>query len=159
MISSSAGLGWETNLDLILEYLEITDFDEAARWCQDQGRATYTWSKQVICTYVSREALPLLKRGVRINAILPGPTDTPLAQANADTWLGFGSDFREEAGIEASTPLEQAYPLVFLCSDAAAGVSGITMITDAGYFGAGVTKAFPTATQAVDFFRGKYGPI
>ncbi|MGH9085767.1 MAG: SDR family oxidoreductase [Acidimicrobiales bacterium] len=159
MISSAAGLGWESNLDLILEYLEIGDFDEAAQWCLDQGRASYMWSKQVINAYVAREALPLLSRGIRINAILPGPTNTPLAQANADTWLSFGADYREAAGIEASTPLEQAYPLVYLCSDAAAGVNGITMITDAGFVGAGVSKAFPTATEAVDFLRGKYGPV
>jgi NAD(P)-dependent dehydrogenase (short-subunit alcohol dehydrogenase family) len=159
MISSAAGLGWESNLDLILEFLEIDDFDAATTWCEEQGRSTYMWSKQVINTWVAQQALPLLKRGVRINAILPGPTNTPLARANADTWLSFGADYREEAGVEASTPLEQAYPLVFLCSDAAGGVNGITMVTDAGFVGAGIAKAFPTATEAVDFLRGKYGPL
>jgi NAD(P)-dependent dehydrogenase (short-subunit alcohol dehydrogenase family) len=159
MISSAAGMGWEANLDLILEYLEITDFDEAAAWAREHDRATYTWSKQVINAYVAREAFPMLKRGIRINATLPGPTNTPLARANADTWLTFGADYREEAGVEASTPLEQAYPLVFLCSDAAASVNGVTLITDAGYSGAGMTRAFAPATDAVDFLRGKYGPI
>lgn len=159
MISSFAGLGWESNLDLILDFLAISDFDEAAQWCVDNQRATYMWTKQVINTYVAQQALPLLKRGIRINAILPGPTNTPLAQANADTWLGFGADYREAVGIEPSTPLEQAYPLAFLCSDAAVGISGVTLVTDAGYFGAGVSKAFETATQAVDFIRGKYGPL
>jgi len=159
MISSAAGLGWETNLDLLLEFLDIDDFDAATAWAQEHDRATYMWSKQAINAYVAREAMALLKRGIRINAILPGPTNTPLARANADTWLSFGADYREELGIEASTPLEQAYPLVYLCSDAAAGVTGITMITDAGFVGSGVTKAFPTATEAVDFLRGKYGPI
>ncbi len=158
-ISSAAGLGWEANFDLLEEFLAVTDFDAATTWAQDNGRANYTWSKQVINAYVARQALPLLKRGIRINAILPGPTDTPLARANADMWLTFGADYREETGIQASTPAEQAYPLVFLCSDAAAGVNGITMITDAGYVGAGISKAFPTATDAVDFLRGKYGPI
>jgi NAD(P)-dependent dehydrogenase (short-subunit alcohol dehydrogenase family) len=159
MISSAAGMGWEANLDLILEFLEITDFDTAAAWAREHDKATYTWSKQVINAYVAREAFPMLKRGIRINATLPGPTNTPLAQANADTWLTFGADYREEAGIEASTPLEQAYPLVFLCSEAAASVNGVTLITDAGYTGAGITRAFPAATDAVDFLRGKYGPI
>ena len=116
-------------------------------------------TKLTVCAYVAHEAMPLLKRGIRINAILPGPTDTPLARANADMWLTFGADYREETGIQASTPAEQAYPLVFLNSDAAAGVNGITMITDAGYVGAGISKAFPTATEAVDFLRGKYGAI
>ncbi len=159
LISSAAGLGWESNLDLILEFLEIRDFDAAAAWCQEQGRATYMWSKQVINGYVAQQAMPMLQRGIRINAILPGPTNTPLAQANADTWLSFGADYREAVGIEASTPLEQAYPLVYLCSDAAAGVNGITMVTDAGYVGAGKSKAYPTATEAVDFLLGKYGPL
>jgi NAD(P)-dependent dehydrogenase (short-subunit alcohol dehydrogenase family) len=159
MISSAAGLGWEANLDLVLEFLDISDFDAATAWAQEHDRATYMWSKQVINGYVARQALPLLQRGIRINAILPGPTDTPLARANADTWLSFGADYREAAGIEASTPLEQAYPLVFLCSDAASGVSGITVVSDAGFVGAGISKAFPTATEAVDFLRGKYGPI
>jgi NAD(P)-dependent dehydrogenase (short-subunit alcohol dehydrogenase family) len=159
LISSAAGLGWEANLDLLLEFLAIDDFDEATAWAQEHQRCSYTWSKQAINCYVARQALPLLKRGIRINAILPGPTDTPLAQANADTWLSFGADYREEAGIEASTPLEQAYPLAFLCSDAASGVSGTTMVTDAGYVGSGIAKSFPTATEAVDFLRGRYGPL
>jgi NAD(P)-dependent dehydrogenase (short-subunit alcohol dehydrogenase family) len=159
MISSTAGLGWEANLDLILEFLEISDFDEASQWCVDRGKASYVWSKQVINVYVPQQALPMMKRGIRINAILPGPTDTPLAQANADTWLAFGTDYREEAGIEPLTPLEQAYPLVFLCSAAASGVSGITLISDSGYVGAGLSRAYPTAAEAVDFLRGKYGPL
>jgi NAD(P)-dependent dehydrogenase (short-subunit alcohol dehydrogenase family) len=151
MISSAAGLPWQVNLPLLLEYLKITDFDAAARWCQENGKADYMWSKQSINAYVAQEAFGLLKKGIRINAILPGPTDTPLAQANAEMWLGFGADYREETGIQASTPLEQAYPLVFLCSDAAAGVTGVTMMTDAGYFAAGVTGSFPAAMPVVDF--------
>jgi NAD(P)-dependent dehydrogenase (short-subunit alcohol dehydrogenase family) len=159
MISSAAGLGWETNLDLLLEFLDVADFDDATRWAQEREKASYVWTKQVINAYVAREAFGLLKRGIRINAILPGPTDTPLAQANAETWLTFGADYRAELGIQPSTPLEQAYPLVFLCSAAAAGVTGITMITDAGYVASGVSRSFSAATDAVDFLRGKYGPI
>ncbi|MFL6240214.1 MAG: SDR family oxidoreductase [Actinomycetes bacterium] len=154
-ISSAAGLGWEANLTLINELLDTPDFDAAARWVEDQGKADYYWSKQFICAYVAREAMSFLKDGIRINAICPGPTDTPLAQANADMWLGFGADYRAELGIEASTPLEQAYPLVFLCSDAGAVINGITLVTDAGYFSAGLTEAFPSATPIVKFLSGR----
>ncbi len=65
----------------------------------------------------------------------------------------------EAAGIDAATPLEQAYPLLFLCSDAAAGITGITMMTDAGFYGSGVSGSFPSATEAVKFLRGDYGPL
>lgn len=154
-ISSAAGLGWESTLPLLKEYLDISDFDAAAQWAQDHGKADYMWSKQTICAYVAREAMSFLKQGIRINAICPGPTDTPLAQANKDLWLAFGADYREEVGIEASTPLEQAYPLVFLCSDAAAAITGITMITDAGYISSGITESFPPATALANMLLGR----
>lgn len=159
VISSAAGMGWESNLESLKEYLAITDVEEASKWAHEHNRADYLWSKQSLGAYVSLQALPFLKRGIRINAIMPGPTNTPLAQANAEQWLGFGADYREEAGIEASTPLEQAYPLVFLCSDAASGITGITMMTDAGFYGAGISGAFPSAGEAVKFLRGDYGPL
>jgi NAD(P)-dependent dehydrogenase (short-subunit alcohol dehydrogenase family) len=156
MISSAAGWGWRQNLEKVSAYLDIADFDEAATWAQDNGRADYMWSKLSVCAYVAREALPLMKQGVRINAILPGPTNTPLAQANKEMWLGFGADYRDEVGIEASTPLEQAYPLVFLCSEAAGGITGITMVTDGGYFAAGMSGAFEPAQGAVGFFESEF---
>ena len=156
MISSAAGLGWQANLPKLQEFLAVTDFDDAVAWIAANGKADYMWSKLAINAYVAHEAFGLLKRGIRINAILPGPTDTPLAQANRDMWLGFGSDYRSEAGIEASTPLEQAYPLVFLCSDAAAGITGITMVTDAGYISSGITGSFPGATAIVEMLSGTF---
>lgn len=157
MISSAAGLAWEKNFELINDYLDATDFDSAVSWIEAHtGTADYMWSKQAICGYVAREALRMLKRGVHLNAILPGPTDTPLARSQADLWLGFGSDYREEAGVEASTPAEQAGALAFLCSDAAVSLNGATIITDAGYVSAGITGSFPEATPVVDFLYGRY---
>jgi NAD(P)-dependent dehydrogenase (short-subunit alcohol dehydrogenase family) len=154
-ISSAAGLGWEPNLALLNELLETPDFDTATRWVQEHGKADYMSMKQAICAYVARQAFPLLKNGIRINAICPGPTDTPLAQANKDMWLGFGSDYRGEVGIEPSTPLEQAYPLVFLCSEAAAAITGITLISDAGYMSSGMTGSFPDATAIANLLLNR----
>jgi len=154
-ISSAAGLGWEPNLPLLNEYLDIADFDAAAQWAQEHLKTDYMFSKQAICAYVAREAMSLLKQGIRINAICPGPTDTPLAQANAALWLGFGADYRAETGIEPFTPMEQAYPLVFLCSDAAKAISGATLVTDAGYFSSGITESFPPATGITKFLTGR----
>ena len=153
LISSAAGLGWEGNLPLLFEFLDITDWDDAVEWVVAHGKADYVWSKQAINAYVAREAFTFLKKGIRVNAILPGPTDTPLAQANAETWLGFGADYRSELGVEPSAPIEQAYPLVFLCSDAASGIAGITLVTDLGYASSGITGSFPPAQPVVEFLR------
>ena len=154
-ISSAAGLGWEASLPELKEYLDTPDFDSAVEWIAQHGHADYMWSKQTICAYVASRAFPLLKQGIRINAICPGPTNTPLARANADMWLGFGTDYRGEVGIEPATPLEQAYPLVFLCSDAAAGITGTILISDAGYMSSGVTESFPAASPIAHLLLGR----
>ncbi|HEY6427671.1 MAG TPA: SDR family oxidoreductase [Acidimicrobiales bacterium] len=155
-ISSAAGLGWEASWDLVKEYLDTPDFDSASAWAVEHGWADYFHSKQAVCGYVARQAYPFLKdHGIRINAICPGPTDTPLARANEEMWLGFGADYRADAGIEASTPLEQAYALVFLCSDAGAAISGITLISDVGYISSGITESYPPAAPAAGFLLGR----
>ncbi len=154
-ISSAAGLGWEANLPRIKEYLATPDFDSAVAWVAANGGADYLSTKQAICAYVATHAFPLMQRGIRINAICPGPTDTPLARANEETWLGFGADFRAEVGVDVLTPMEQASALVFLCSAAASSINGITLITDSGYFAAGMTEVFPAATPAVNFLLGR----
>jgi NAD(P)-dependent dehydrogenase (short-subunit alcohol dehydrogenase family) len=155
MISSAAGLGWELNLPLVNEYLAVEDFDAASEWAVSNLKADYMFSKQTICAYVASQAFPMQQKGIRINAILPGPTDTPLAQANADMWLGFGADYREAAGIEPSRSDEQAGPLAFLCSDAASYINGVTLITDAGYISSGLTESFPPAGPAAQFLYGR----
>jgi len=154
-ISSAAGLGWEKALPELQELLDTPDFDAAVAWVEKHGKANYMAMKQAMCAYVATQAFPMLKRGIRINAICPGPTDTPLAQANKEMWLGFGADFRGEVGIQASTPMEQAYPLLFLCSDAASVINGITLVTDAGYMSSGITGTFPNATMISKILMGR----
>ena len=155
-ISSAAGLGWEASWDQVKEYLDTPDFDSASAWANEHGWADYYHSKQAVCGYVARQAYPFLKdHGIRINAICPGPTDTPLARANEELWLGFGADYRADTGIEASTPLEQAYALVFLCSDAGAAISGITLVSDVGYISSGITESYPPAGPAAGFLLGR----
>ena len=158
MIASSAGLGWEAQLELINTLLDIPDFDGAVeRFDTHDNTKNYLFTKRVMSQYVARECVRFLNQGIRINAILPGPTDTPLAQANKEMWLDFGSDFRDAAGVGASTPAEQAHPLAFLCSDAASYINGATLITDAGWYAAGLSGGFPAATPAAQFLAGRFG--
>lgn len=44
---------------------------------------------------------------------------------------------------------------MFLCSDAAVSVNGITMITDAGYMSSGITESFPDATLMAKLLMGR----
>ena len=154
-ISSAAGLGWEANLDQLQELLATPDFESAVEWVERNGKADYMSMKQAVCAYVASQAFPMLKQGIRINAICPGPTETPLALANKDLWLGFGADYRGEAGIEASTALDQAYPLLFLCSEAGRVINGITLVTDVGYMSSGITGSYPNATAIANMLLNR----
>ncbi len=144
LISSVAGLGWEKNLETLGDFLGTSDYESGAKWIEaHEGTDNYSFSKQAINAYVGREAFPLLKQGIRINAILPGPTDTPLARANADVWLTFASDYREATGAETLTPDQMGNVLAFLCSDAASGISGVTLLVDSGHVSSAITESFP----------------
>lgn len=157
MISSAAGLGWEAELDLLVEFLSIEDWDVAVAWVAEHGKADYLSMKRAMCAYVAAQARPMLARGIRINAVCPGPTDTPLAQANAEMWLDFGSDYRADVGIQASTPEEQAAVLLFLCSDAASAVNGQTVVSDAGYLASGLAHSYEPAVPVAEFLYGRFG--
>ncbi len=143
MVSSVAGLGWQQNLPELLEFLETTDWESASEWIATHEKNDhYAFSKQAMNAYVARQALPLRRRGIRINAIEPGPTDTPLARANAEIWLGFAADYNRVAGVETLTPSQMANTLLFLCSEAASGLNGISLLVDQGQVNAMTTGAY-----------------
>ncbi len=144
MVSSVAGLGWLANLATLQEFLASDGWDAQVAWINEhEGTATYGFSKQAMNAYVSQRAFPLLQQGIRINAILPGPTDTPLARANSEVWLGFGTPYRTAARVAHLRSDEMANVLLFLASEAASGVTGLTMLVDQGQVASGLTDSFP----------------
>jgi NAD(P)-dependent dehydrogenase (short-subunit alcohol dehydrogenase family) len=134
MISSLVGLGWEAKLPTLLEFLATLDYESADKWVQEhEGTDGYSFSKRAINAYVARQAYPFLKKGIRINAICPGSTDTPLARANAATWLTFDQGWRDDTGVDTLVPDQMGDVMVFLNSSAASGVSGANLLIDRGH--------------------------
>jgi NAD(P)-dependent dehydrogenase (short-subunit alcohol dehydrogenase family) len=134
MISSVAGLGWMNNLPTLLDFLALPDYESMSSWIDEHPTANnYGFAKQVMNAYVAAQSYPLLEKGIRVNAILPGPTDTPLARANADTWLTFATDYRDATGSPQLVPDQMGDAMVFLNSDAASGISGVTLLVDVGH--------------------------
>ncbi len=129
-ISSAAGLGWEANLAEIQELLATPDFDAAVAWVEAHGKADYMSTKQVICAYVASQAFPFSSRASASTPSAPDPPTRRWPRPTRTCGWASAPTTGARSGIEAATPLEQAYPLVFLCSDAAAAVTGIIMITD-----------------------------
>jgi NAD(P)-dependent dehydrogenase (short-subunit alcohol dehydrogenase family) len=156
MIASVAGLGWEPQMPKLIEFLDTPDFDSADAWVQaNEGTDNYMFSKQVMNCYVARQAYPFLVKGVRINAICPGPTDTPLARANADTWLGFAQDYRDATGTSHLTPDQMGNVMIFLNSDAASGVSGVNVLVDAGHVMSSMTGSWAPGQPMIQMLTGR----
>lgn len=144
MISSVAGLPWQQNIVQVREFLACDSWEAAETWlANNEGNDNYSFSKQAVNGYIAAAAMPMLREGVRINAILPGPTDTPLARANADVWLSFAQDYRESVGVECLAPEQMASVMAFLASDAASGINGISLLVDQGHVSSAIAGTHP----------------
>ena len=139
LISSVAGMGYKKQLERWTELMGIEDFEEAAAWCESHPEVAngYLGSKQALCVYTKMRASQLVEREIRMNCLLPSPTDTPMLP-----------DFHEQAGGKDTleeyflspigrnaTPAEMAEPLILLNSDAARFISGHSLVVDFGYCG------------------------
>lgn len=157
-ISSVAGMGWENDLTRLQDFLACPDYRSADTWVKGHeadGSIHYGFSKQVVNAYVALQAFEFLKRGVRINAICPGPTDTPLARANADLWLSFAQDYREATNTAVHQPEQMGNAMAFLNGPAAGAISGITLLVDSGHAMSSLTNAFPPGKVIMDLITGR----
>jgi NAD(P)-dependent dehydrogenase (short-subunit alcohol dehydrogenase family) len=138
-VSSVAGMGYLRRLADLRPLLTTLDFDQAKAWCAANGTIAngYPAAKECVIAWTQMRAKELGPRGIRINCISPGVTETPmLAQFDALV----GRDWME-AHLQGylgrnARPEEAAWALAFLDSNAASFVSGANLFVDAGYSGA-----------------------
>ena len=153
--ASTAGNLWRKRVDAIDELLALDDVDAwspALAWFDEHadelGQGPYNFSKEVVERYTLRSSRPSMQRGVRTNAVCPGPIDTPLLSDFRATTSDEIVDWniREMAG-RAVSPGEVAATLAFLGAPAASYVNGVNIDVDGGFFAA-------IATGQVDY-RGR----
>jgi NAD(P)-dependent dehydrogenase (short-subunit alcohol dehydrogenase family) len=72
------------------------------------------------------------EQGIRLNCISPGPTDTPMMPAFEKAASPQIIDLFAQGLGRRSSPAEQAWPLIFLNSDAASYISGENLNVDGG---------------------------
>lgn len=96
------------------------------------GLAAYAASKSGLIGLVQVLASEYGTKGIRVNALLPGATDTPMGREVANT--PEARDFI--AGLNAfkriAAPEEIAEAALFLCSDASSFTTGTAMLVDGG---------------------------
>jgi NAD(P)-dependent dehydrogenase (short-subunit alcohol dehydrogenase family) len=96
------------------------------------GAAAYAASKSGLLGLVRALAVELGPRGVRVNAILPGGTDTPMAHAMNGTPEAIAVVKSLHALKRLASPEEQARSVLYLASDASSFTTGSALLGDGG---------------------------
>lgn len=141
-ISSNGGLGWTQRIPLLMEFIAQADYASAVAWCEahpDDVLEGYGFSKEVLIAWTLLRSNDLIKRGIRINCTLPGPTQSPMMDDIEKVVPLAMLEAAAQPSGRRSTPIEQAYPLVFLGSDAASYISGLALSVDLGFLGSVMT--------------------
>jgi NAD(P)-dependent dehydrogenase (short-subunit alcohol dehydrogenase family) len=95
------------------------------------GETVYAAAKAGVIGFVKSLAREIARDGIRINAVSPGPTDTPLLRAQSDQDV-IAKMIRAVPLKRMGTAAEQAGPIVFLASDAASYITGQTLSVSGG---------------------------
>ena len=93
----------------------------------------YAAAKHGVIGLTKSAALTYAQKGIRVNALSPGPLDT-LAARGIHGFLDMKRGYAERAPLgRNNTHEEVAKAALFLCSDLASGVTGVVLPVDAGY--------------------------
>jgi NAD(P)-dependent dehydrogenase (short-subunit alcohol dehydrogenase family) len=92
----------------------------------------YAVSKAGVIHLTTTAAAQYTSQGIRVNAIAPGPIDTPQMRGSTASTMEFESRGREHPMGRAGKPEEIANMILFLASDEASFVSGSTFLVDGG---------------------------
>jgi NAD(P)-dependent dehydrogenase (short-subunit alcohol dehydrogenase family) len=141
-ISSTAGSGYLASIGKWMPLVLAPGFEAAKEWCAthpEEIEGGYAPSKEAIIIWTMWSSYGLAERGIRVNCISPGPTETPMMP---DFEKYVGKEFMENFPVpigRRSTPDEQAWPLIFLNSPLASYMTGENVVTDGGTMGAVMT--------------------
>ena len=136
-VASIAGYGWRANLERAKALVAAEGFPDSAPLLAAHKVADaegYPLSKELLLLWTMRAAhQPLFKaRGVRVNAVSPGPVATPILRE----FRAIFGDARVDDDIarvgRAGTAPDIAPAALFLCSDGARWINGANLPVDGG---------------------------
>ncbi|REG83217.1 coniferyl-alcohol dehydrogenase [Marinomonas pollencensis] len=136
-VASMAGYGWRENTERasgIANIAGFPDIDTVIKEFSIPEELGYPISKEVLLVWnkVASQQKQFKDKGIRINAVSPGPVETPiLAQFRQVLGEEKASSDINKVG-RAGTPEDIAPVIMFLCSDAAKWVNGNNISTDGG---------------------------
>ncbi|SDF16775.1 NAD(P)-dependent dehydrogenase, short-chain alcohol dehydrogenase family [Fontibacillus panacisegetis] len=140
-ITSTGGLGWEkeNNQKEYMPLIKAKTWEEAITKLDEldlnrlPGPLGYSFAKLAMNYYVAHLQTTFASKHIRVNAILPGSTDTGLT-GEFSAAAGGADKLMQYTGFadRLATPREMGEPAVFLNSHMASYISGALLIVDYG---------------------------
>jgi NAD(P)-dependent dehydrogenase (short-subunit alcohol dehydrogenase family) len=134
-LASLAGFGWADHVSSILESerLHFDGVDEFVRThdAGDAGGRSYFFSKEALVAWTLENRWTWRERGIRMNAVSPGPVDTPILPDFVQT-LGARAEEDMRVMDRPGTPADIAPVVAFLLSDGSAWIRGANIPVDGG---------------------------
>lgn len=131
--SNSAQMHMDPNNDLAKAMLDGTEEEAMSVIGSNHAALTYAVSKHALARAVRRRAAEWGQAGIRLNAIAPGMTETPMFRGAADhPEIGKSVDAIPIPQNRYAAPDEIAGVIEFMLSDASAYMQGSIIYVDGG---------------------------
>ncbi|MCB1395046.1 MAG: coniferyl-alcohol dehydrogenase [Rhodobacter sp.] len=135
-VASILGYDWPQRLDAHKALAATESFAQGADWLAANPvpqETCYQYFKEALIVWTKKRGYELfMQHDIRMNAVAPGPVMTPILGEFVQM-LGEERVAADAANIKRpAIPDEIAPPVIFLCSDAARWVAGISLPVDGG---------------------------
>lgn len=102
-------------------------------FCSSLGSSVYSASKGAINGLVKGMALDLAQKLIRVNSVNPGMIDTNIFEEGAITREQLKEDINRYPLKRFGKPVEVAFLVIYLLSDASVWMTGSSLLIDGGY--------------------------
>lgn len=97
------------------------------------GNSMYSATKGALSAMMQNMSIELASKGIRVNAVLPGMTETPLIHNDDITQEQLNKDMELYPLKRYADPREIAWTIIYLLSDASTFTIGASLVVDGGF--------------------------
>ena len=148
-VASTAGSLWQQNYEQAKGLVDTAGFAEGLAWyaTQPDEYPPYNLSKEAVIIYTMASAFRARGRGLRINAVSPGPVETAILPDFEDSMGKPMLDWVRSAVGRHGLPADIAPAVTFLASPASGWINGSNLTVDGGFMAAMATGTASVSTH------------